>query len=50
MNDEHFDQRAGVIDSEIDVREGQLKELQTEKDSIENKMEESGQEEDKIKK
>ena len=40
MNDEHFDQRAGVIDSEIDVREGQLKELHTEKDSIEKQMEE----------
>ena len=34
MNDEHFDQRASVIDSEMDVREGQMKELQTEKDSV----------------
>ena len=49
MNDEHFDQRAGVIDSEIDVREGQLKELHTEKDSIEKQMEEKRSEEDKIK-
>ena len=49
MNDEHFDQRAGVIDSEIDVREGQLKELHTEKDSIERQMEEKRSEEDKIK-
>ena len=46
MNDEHFDQRASVIDSEMDVREGQMKELQTEKDSIVKQMEEKQSEED----
>ena len=49
MNDEHFDQRASVIDSEMDVREGQMKELQTEKDSIVKQMEEKQSEEDQIK-
>lgn len=43
MNDEHFDQRAGVIDSEIDVREGQLKELHTEKIPLKNRWKKSGQ-------
>ena len=49
MNDEHFEQRASVIDSEMDVREGQMKELQTEKDSIVKQMEEKQSEEDQIK-
>ena len=44
MNDEHFDQRAGVIDSEIDVREGQLKELHTAKRfHCKNRWKKSGQ-------
>lgn len=49
MNDEHFEQRASVIDSEMDVREGQMKELQTEKVSIVKQMEEKQSEEDQIK-
>ena len=45
MNDEHYDQRARTIDSEIRVREGQLDNLQGEQRTIRRKMEEHLQKE-----
>ena len=40
MNDAHYDQRARTIDSEIDIREKQLKELEAEQDAIHAQLEE----------
>ena len=49
MNDEHYDQRARTIDSEIRVREGQLDNLQGEQRTIRRKMEEHLQKENQAK-
>ena len=42
MNDEHYDQRAKTIDSEIAEREKQLTELVTEQESIQAELDEKG--------
>ena len=50
MNDAHYDQRARTIDSEINVREGQLQELKSEQEAIQKQMDEQMNLEEQAKK
>ena len=49
MNDAHYDQRARAIDSEIDIREKQLKELEAEQDAIHAQLEEKTKQKEQAK-